>query len=439
MPAMPATLRRHRRFWPLRPNVAAFDNTIQASETCGGQSPVVQPACGLVQPERSHYFDVGVAQRVLPGLEVGVDAYYKLARDLLDDGQFGAALVLDGFNYERARNEGIELKANYQSGNFRAYGNIAVAQQKGTDIVSNQFLFGADEFAFIADHYIYTDHSQTVTASAGASYLWEGTRFSADLIYGSGLRTGDFNQDHVPAYTQVNIGVSHEFTWRQTSRQRCASMSSTSSTVSTRSEMARVSASSRRSSGRVAATSWAYRKNSSRIPGRASLVAIQPTYLGDRDEGRISIFGIMRSPARLDSVSGQTRTSRAPKPDVCSHPISSRSPCQGRNSASGPRGDIVGQLGSRCSKSTSEHEHSSNTHEVAEPSVWRRARSLPSRSPAFRQQAPMRLWLNCHLRTNLNNAVNRDLEIGCCILGAACKSNEQAFLPARHLGLARHA
>ena len=57
--------------------------------------------------------------------------------------------------------------------NFRAYGNIAFAQQKGTDIVSNQFLFAADEIAFIADHYIYTDHSQTITASAGLTYLWQ--------------------------------------------------------------------------------------------------------------------------------------------------------------------------------------------------------------------------------------------------------------------------
>ena len=43
------------------------------------------------------------------------------------------------------------------------------------------------------------------------TYLWQATRFSADMIYGSGLRSGDFNSDHVPAYTQVNIGVAHEF------------------------------------------------------------------------------------------------------------------------------------------------------------------------------------------------------------------------------------
>src|SRR5262249_34098311 len=67
----------------------------------------------------------------------------------------------------------------------------------------------------IADHYVYTDHSQWVTASAGASYLWhDHTRFSADLIYGSGLRTdadGVPNGGHVPGYTQINVGMSHEF------------------------------------------------------------------------------------------------------------------------------------------------------------------------------------------------------------------------------------
>ncbi len=56
----------------------------------------------------------------MPGLEVGVDGYYKIARDLLDDGQFGAAYVLTGFNYDRAQNIGLELKSTYTNGNFRA-------------------------------------------------------------------------------------------------------------------------------------------------------------------------------------------------------------------------------------------------------------------------------------------------------------------------------
>ena len=188
-------------------NISLFDNTVAASSCPEG-------GCGLVQPERSHYFDAGITQKIFPELEVGVDAYYKLAHDLLDDGQFGAALVLDAFNYEKAVNKGVEVKANYNWGGFNAYGNVAVGDQKGKNIISNQFLIDPADLTFIANHYIFTDHSQTITVSAGLSYLWEGTRFGADLIYGSGLRTDGAvpNGDSVPAYTQVNLGVSHEFT-----------------------------------------------------------------------------------------------------------------------------------------------------------------------------------------------------------------------------------
>jgi outer membrane receptor protein involved in Fe transport len=176
------------------------------------QTPVVTTN-DPVLPERSNVFDVGVVQKIyaIPGLEVGIDGYYKQARDLLDDGQFGQAYVLSGFNYDRAQNIGLELKSSYTNGNFKIYGNLAWAKQIATTVVSNQFLFSPDELAYIANHYIYTDHAQTLTASAGASYLWNGTRFSASMIYGSGLRSGFANTDHVPSYTQVNVGLSREY------------------------------------------------------------------------------------------------------------------------------------------------------------------------------------------------------------------------------------
>ncbi|MGY3237119.1 hypothetical protein ACVMAJ_004009 [Bradyrhizobium sp. USDA 4448] len=181
------------------------------------QNTTQQPEVNLadpVRPERSHYFDVGVTQKLLPGLEVGVDGYYKMARDLLDDGQFGAAYVLTAFNYEKGDNYGVELSAKYSDTHFRAYANIAYARQIATNVVSNQFLFGADELAYIASHYVYTDHSQWVSGSAGASYKWDnGTRLSMDVLYGSGLRSGFANTSSLPWYSQVNLGVSHEFKW----------------------------------------------------------------------------------------------------------------------------------------------------------------------------------------------------------------------------------
>jgi outer membrane receptor protein involved in Fe transport len=198
-----------RNFTPPPQVVAAPTNLALVQNTT--QQPTV-PQNDPVLPERSHVFDVGVVQKVqpIPGLEVGVDAYYKIAHDLLDDGQFGAAYVLSGFNYDRGKNIGLELKSSYTNGNFRAYANLAWAQQLGTDIVSNQYLFDPERLAFIADHFVFTDHTQILTGSAGASYLWNGTRFSASVIYGTGLRSGFANTDHVPSYTQVNTGISHE-------------------------------------------------------------------------------------------------------------------------------------------------------------------------------------------------------------------------------------
>ena len=184
-------------------NIAATANTTAQPENFL-QNPVL--------PERSHYFDAGVVQKITPNLQVGIDAYYKIAQDLLDDGQFGQALILSGFNYESAYNAGVELTATYKDGNFSGYGNLAWARQVAKNVVSNQYLFSNDDLAYIANNYIYTDHAQTWTASAGASYLWQGTRFTASMVYGSGLRSGFANTDHVPPYATANVGVSREFT-----------------------------------------------------------------------------------------------------------------------------------------------------------------------------------------------------------------------------------
>ena len=190
-------------------NVAAFVPTFVPPDTTR-QDPVL--------PERSHYFDAGVVQTLWPGLQVGLDAYYKIAKDLLDDGNFGPGLVLNAFNYEKAYNTGVELSATYKDGNFSAYGNLAWARQVAANIVSNQYLFSADDLAYIASHYINTDHAQQWTGSAGASYLWNGTRFSVSMMYGSGLRADLMlpsgvsipNGDHVAPYATANIGISHE-------------------------------------------------------------------------------------------------------------------------------------------------------------------------------------------------------------------------------------
>ena len=129
--------------------------------------------------------------------------------------------MLSAFNYAKGITEGVEFSAKYHSGNLQAYANLAVGQEKATDVVSNEYLFdnvtpqpelgGLTELQYINSHWIYTDHTQIVTGSAGVSYLWNGTRYSADMIYGCGLRTGVANIGSESPYAQINAGISHEF------------------------------------------------------------------------------------------------------------------------------------------------------------------------------------------------------------------------------------
>ncbi len=198
----------------------------------GTSAAVTNPIGSPVLPERAHYFDAGLDQKIAFGcysaqskacstLDLGIDAYYKIARDLIDNGQFGQALVLSAFNYEKGVAQGVEFSAKFHGGNFQAYANLAVGQEKATQPVSNQFLFdnatpladlgGLTQFQYLSTHWIYTDHNQFVTGSAGLSYKWDGTTFSTDMIYGSGLRNGDANIDALAPYAQFNVGLKRDF------------------------------------------------------------------------------------------------------------------------------------------------------------------------------------------------------------------------------------
>jgi hypothetical protein len=200
-------------------DVALFDGT--SNSTGNDQS-------NPVKAERANYYDVGISQKLAPGLQVGVDGYYKSAKEQLDDGLFGQTLILSAFNYAKGEVYGVEFTANYTHSGFSTYANVAVSRAQGENWNSAQFLFGPSgpgtDLAYVQNHWISLDHDQRVTGSFGASYLWkEGdrntTRVYVDAIYGTGLRTDTTAPDGsnipnggtVPAYYSVNLGAEQSF------------------------------------------------------------------------------------------------------------------------------------------------------------------------------------------------------------------------------------
>jgi outer membrane cobalamin receptor len=187
-------------------SVSLFNNTTAAATVRQDDT---------VRAEHDNYFDLGAERILAPGLRVTLDSYYKQARQLIDEGQFGAPIILSAFNYAKGQVDGVEAAASYDRGPLSLYSNVAVSRAIGRGIDTSQFNFAPAELAYIDGHYIHLDHDQRWTGSGGAAYgLFADSEFptkvSADMQVGSGLRTSADsvpNGRALPGYYVINFSA----------------------------------------------------------------------------------------------------------------------------------------------------------------------------------------------------------------------------------------
>ena len=167
-----------------------------------------------VRAERSDNIDVGLTVKPREGLTVGFSGFYKWAANYLDKGQFGAPIFLTAFNYSNAQVRGFEVFANYDEGPWSLYANAAWSQVSVTNINSAQFNFDQATLDYLAGNWIFADHNQSWTGSAGAAYVFNrhtdwATRVSADMLYGNGLRQTFVtpNDAALPPYATLNLSA----------------------------------------------------------------------------------------------------------------------------------------------------------------------------------------------------------------------------------------
>jgi hypothetical protein len=196
----------YARYFTPPPLEAVPESTIAKFTGTTNQSAITKDSA--VTSERAHYFDVGVTQKIMEGFNVGLDGFYKSSHSVLDEGQFGEALILSSFNYKRGEIYGGEFTTSYDHGPFSAYGNLAYEWARGTNVSSAQFLFNPDEFAFIKKNWVFLDHDQRFTGSAGISYTWNDWRAAIDGLYGNGLRRGFANTKKNHSYETYNLSLS---------------------------------------------------------------------------------------------------------------------------------------------------------------------------------------------------------------------------------------
>ena len=187
-------------------DVAKFNSTTNAVDPS-----LIANAAVAVKSERYHYFDAGINHDITSNFHVGVDAYYKIKKYTLDEGQFGPAMIFSPNNAARGLVQGVEVTFSYEKDGFTLWGNAARSQAMAKGIVTGQWQFAPDDVAYMQTHWYHLDHDQDWTASAGTSYKWYNTKVYADMLYGSGLYGGPNNTIEMPSYETVNLGMTHTF------------------------------------------------------------------------------------------------------------------------------------------------------------------------------------------------------------------------------------
>ena len=164
-----------------------------------------------VRPERSNYYDIGISHKLNDSLTFNLDAYYKRSKNLLDEHQFGNALIYSPFNYEEGKAYGLEFGADYKKENFSAFVNLSTQKVRAKNIISAQYIAHQEDIDAASGKYIHLDHDQTYSASFGFNYLFKKVSYGIDGFYGSGLRTNEGNTNTMPAYIQTNASVARDF------------------------------------------------------------------------------------------------------------------------------------------------------------------------------------------------------------------------------------
>jgi outer membrane cobalamin receptor len=197
----------YARYFLAPPHDAAAEKPIDLAGTSAAPPTLTGNAPGF---ETDDYYDVGL-QWTLEDLMIGIDGYWRDARNLIAEGSFGPAHLDRVFSYDRAHIRGVELTTTYSRNALSAWFNLALAQGRGRGISGNQYYFTPAQLVSLAAHFAPLGLDQRYTASAGLSYHHGPLRLSGDMVYGSGLpqvRSGGIAASaHLPDHAQCNLAA----------------------------------------------------------------------------------------------------------------------------------------------------------------------------------------------------------------------------------------
>jgi hypothetical protein len=175
-----------------------------------GVVPADQPVTYDLKPETDLFSELGVVSKLAKELRGGLTAWTRYAWNQLDDTAVGSTSLLSNYNFSRGRAAGLEASLDLRVGPWLSgFANASYGFAQGRGISSAKYLFSPEDLA--SNDWQTLDHAQTLTGNAGAT-VRDG-RFSVTSLvsYGSGLRTGPANDQHVPQHVRADLSTQYTF------------------------------------------------------------------------------------------------------------------------------------------------------------------------------------------------------------------------------------
>ena len=159
-----------------------------------------------IQAEKSDYFEAGLTQQILDQQILGLTAYYKSMDNAIDEHQLYRTSLTQAFNYNTGYAYGVEFSLRGKlSEDWSNYFNYSYSMGMGFE---SQGGVGLPSSTLVGT---VLDHIQAHTSTLGATYSKNNVWWTGQLLYGSGLRTGDYNSVTLPAHFVFDTTVGYKF------------------------------------------------------------------------------------------------------------------------------------------------------------------------------------------------------------------------------------
>ncbi len=165
-----------------------------------------------IRAERDDYFEVGVEQGLPAQQAIKVNVYYKLAQNMLDDMALGQTAIVQPYNFAQGYAQGVEVSLKGEVlPHLSHYVNYSYDLAKGKGVSGGIFVFPPGEGPNNTV-YQYLDHVQLHTLNSGLTFTLGHFYWTTNMLYGSGLRTGDNNSLSLPQHLTFDTTVGYTFT-----------------------------------------------------------------------------------------------------------------------------------------------------------------------------------------------------------------------------------